>query len=283
MIRGTGFVVTFTALFWPTFSWMGERFSAPDSFYSHGWLIPMASGWLIWRRREALRAIPKSPSFKGVALLLACLGVHLAATDLRLGFVSGLAMVGTVWGWVWTVWGGRTLVALRLPLLFLLFMVPVPGILLIYASFKMKLFAAGLAANLLPFLGIPTVQAGSTLQVPGVNIVVDDTCSGLRSLISLIALSTLWTALMPPGSGRWQRWTLIAASIPIALGANLVRILGIVVLAVVYGPQAAEGFIHYGSGVVVFGCALAALLALSHGMQKWSPSFGNLPRSLSSP
>ena len=107
------------------------------------------------------------------------------------------------------------------------------------------------------------------IRVPGVSVVVDDTCSGLRSLISLIALSTLWTSLMPAGSKRWQKLTIVAASIPIALISNMVRILVLVLLSAIYGPQIAEGFIHYGSGFVVFGIALAALAWLSQRLSRF--------------
>ncbi len=153
---------------------------------------------------------------------------------------------------------------------FLLFMVPLPGIVLIAISFKMKLMAASFATTAIRLFGIPALQAGSTIQIPGVSVGVGDTCSGLRSLISLIALSTLWTSLMPPSSGRWQKLTLVAASIPIALAANMVRIVTLVLLSAIYGPQIAESFIHVGSGIVVFGIAMLALAWLSHFLQQWS-------------
>ena len=253
----------FIAVFWPTFSWMAERFDAADSFYSHGWLIPFASGWLIWQRREALRRVPGAPSFAGAAALAAALALHVVATWWRVGFISGFAMVFTVWALVWTLWGGPVWWRLRFPMLFLLFMVPLPGILLISISFYMKLAAAALATHVIGLMGIPATQAGSTIQVPNVSVIVDDTCSGLRSLISLIALSTLWTAVMPPSARVWHKLVIVAASIPIALAANMVRIVVLVLVASVYGPKAAEGFIHYGSGLVVFGVALLVLAGLS--------------------
>jgi exosortase len=253
----------FIAVFWPTFAWMAERFDAHDSFYSHGWLIPFASGWLIWQRRDRLPGRGAVPSYAGLTALALSLGLHVVATWWRIGFVSGFAMVFTVWSLVWTVWGWTVLRRLAFPLLFLLFMVPLPGVLLIAVSFYMKLAAASLATALINLFGMPAVQSGSTIQIPGVSVIVDDTCSGLRSLISLIALSTLWTALMPASSKLWQKLTVVAASIPIALAANMVRIILLVYIAAIYGAKAAEGFIHFGSGVVVFGVALLALGSLS--------------------
>jgi exosortase len=256
---GLVFLAAFALLFWPTFVWMAERFDAHDSFYSHGWLIPFASGWLIWQRRTRLNPAVTRPSFWGLTLLVPLLAIHTAATWWHIGCVSGCAMIGAVWALVWTLFGWSTLWTLRFPMLFLLFMVPLPGILLIAVSFKMKLLAAGLATSVIKLMGIPAIQAGSTIHVPGISVIVDDTCSGLRSLISLIALATLWTAVLPSSAARWHKLTIVAASIPISLAANMVRIIVLVLLSAIYGPKIAESFIHYGSGLVVFGVALAAL------------------------
>ena len=267
-----GFTLAFALVFWPVFMWMAERFNTHDSFYSHGWLVPVASAWLIWQRRERLRTTARQPSGWGLALLIPSLLVHGLANWLDLHVLSGLAMLGALWGLVWTCGGWRTLWNLRAPMLFLLFMVPLPSILLLAISFKMKLMAAWLAAKLVSFVGIPVTQAGSTLHLSGgLSVVVDDTCSGLRSLISLLALSTLWTSLMPPASARWKKLLLTASSMPIALIANMVRIVSLVILCAIYGPQVAAGFIHYGSGIVVFGVAILALAWLSRMLTRPVP------------
>ena len=266
VVYSLSFVALFVTVFWPTFVWMAQRFDAHDSFYSHGWLVPLASGWLIWQRRELLKAQHLRARFWGLALLTPSLLIHVAATWWTLHFVSGFAMLGAVWGLVWTLWGWQALWILRFPMLFLLFMVPLPSVLLIAISFKMKLFAATMATYVLKFIGVAALQAGSTIHVPGMSVIVDDTCSGLRSLISLIALSTLWTSLMPPSARRWQKLTIVGASIPISLVANMVRIVVLVLLSAIYGPRVAEGVLHYGSGVVVFGIALASLAWLSKSL-----------------
>lgn len=261
---GGALVAVFVSLFWPTFAWMAERFDASDSFYSHGWLIPFASAWLIWQRRAIFAQGDPQASYWGLSLLIPSMVIHVLASWLDIGFASGLAMLGAIWGLVWTLWGWRTLWTLRFPMLFLLFMVPLPGVLLIAVSFQMKLLAATLASHLLTFIGIPAQQAGSTIHVPGISVIVDDTCSGLRSLISLVALSTLWTSLLPRAARGWKKLAIIAASIPIALVANMSRILVLVLLSAIYGPKIADSFIHYGSGLVVFGIAIAALAWLGN-------------------
>lgn len=264
--RAAVFVAAFAVLFWPTFQWMAERFDRSDAFYSHGWLIPLASAWLIWLRRDRLSRLSPSPSFAGLFLLIPSAIIHVLASWWSVNVLSGFAMVAAVWGMVWTLWGWQTFQAVRGPLAFLLFMVPLPGILLVAVSFKMKLAAAAAVTWLLHLLGIPAAQAGSMIHVPGVTILIDDTCSGLRSLLSLVALATLWAAMLPARAARWHRLAVVAASIPIALAANIARILILVLLAIFAGTPAAEGFIHYGSGLVVFGVALLALAGLSRAL-----------------
>ena len=252
-------LAAFAALFWPTFGWMAERFNAPDSFYSHGWLAPLASGWLVWQRRERLARARLSPSFQGLWLLVPAVALHVMAVWARLHVVSGLMLVAAIWGLVWISWGAEALRLLRFPLAFLLFMVPLPGVLLIGISFYLKLAAAGLAAGVLRLAGIPALREGSLIRLPHLTMLVDDTCSGLRSLLSLAALATLWTSLLPPGIPMWKRITLVAAAIPVGLAANMARILALSLIALVWGRGAAEGFLHYGSGLVVFGIALVLL------------------------
>lgn len=257
--------------FWPTLRWMAERFDAHDSFYSHGWLIPLASGWLLWQRRAALSLVPRAASKQGFWLLVPALAVHVLATRFDVHVVSGFALWAALGGLVWTCWGQGALKTVRFPILFLIFMIPLPGVLLIAASFHMKLWAAAAATHVLQAMGLMATQAGSMIHLPSVTVIVDDVCSGLRSLISLLALAVLWTAVMP-AHRTWQRLTVVAAAIPIALVANIVRIVLLVLIAAIYGPKAAEGFIHYGSGFVVFLVALAGLAWLTHGLARWFPS-----------
>ena len=271
------FVAAFAVLFWPTLAWMAERFDAPDSFYSHGWLIPPSAAWLAWQRRDTLSRLTPRSSFWGLALLVPSTIIHVLASWWQVHFVSGFAMVASLWGLTWTCWGWSAVVALRFPLLFLLFMVPLPEVLLLSLSFQMKLLATTLATYLLHAVGVPALQEGSLIRMPGINVMVDDTCSGLRSLMSLVALATLWTAFMPacaagaagrPSAGRWRKLVMVASAVPIAVAANMVRIAFLSLIGLAFGLQAAEGFIHYGSGMVVFGIAFLALALLSRLLQR---------------
>ncbi len=249
--------------FWPTVQWMAERFTGIQSYYSHGWLIPFVVGWLIWQRRERLAQQAGRPSLAGLALLISSLLIHTLASWWDIGFASGFALVGAVAGLVWTFCGLDTLRVLSFPMAFLLFMVPLPSVVLVAMSFKLKLLAAWLATAALRGLGIAATQSGSLIHTPQVSVLVDDTCSGLSSLISLLALATLWASLFPPTVAKWRRGAVALAAIPIALAANMVRLLILALLAIRFGPKVAAGFVHYGAGLVVFAVALLALAGIS--------------------
>ena len=256
-------ILGFLFLFSPTFVWMVQRFEAADSYYSHGWLVPFASAWLIWNRRAELARLPLQSSYGGLLLLVPSVLLHIVAIWSRLHFISGFMLVTSVWGLVWTFWGRQAAWALRVPLAFLLFMVPLPGVVLIGASFHLKLAAAALAAKVLSLAGIAAVQEGSMIRLAHLTVIVDDACSGLRSLVSLVALATLWTTFLPAGTPAWRKLALAAASVPIALIANMIRILLLTLIALIWGVPASEGFVHYGSGIVIFGIALLVLAWLS--------------------
>ena len=257
-----GFLL-FVPLFWPTWRWMAERFDSVDSFYSPGWLVPLAVAWLVWQRRDALTVARWEPDGRGLWLLAPAVIVYILAVLLRVGVASGFAMLAALAGLIWTIAGYSVLRILRFPILFLFFMIPLPSIFLISVSFTMKLWAARIAAVIVGCMGIPAVQAGSMIRIPGVTIIVDDVCSGLRSLISLTALAVLWAwAVLPRSAARWQRWAIVACAWPIALMTNMVRIVLLILISAFYGAEAAQGYIHTASGLVVFGLATVLLAAV---------------------
>lgn len=248
-------------LFWPTFTWMAERFTVTNSDYSHGVLIPFVSAVLVWRKRQQLWALPRVPAWYGLPLFVAGVVVHLAALHWKVHFVTGFALLLVLTGAVAHVWGRTVLQACWFPLAFLVFMVPLPSVWLISLSFYLKLIAASVATAVVQWLGVPATHAGSIIQLPASTVVVDDTCSGIRSLISLLAVGALGAHVAVVRRG-WAKPLFVLAAIPVAWFANLVRIVGTVLGTFVYGPWFAEGWFHTASGMVVFGIGVGSLWAL---------------------
>jgi len=255
--------------FWPVFAWMYERWMAADSYTSHGLLIPFISGWFIYKDWPELQKMPRRPAWTGLLLLGASLIVFFLSGVLRIYFTSGFALLGCLAGML-AYWGGWAWVRrLWFPLLFLVFMLPLPEIAIARMNLVLKLFVTKAAVACADMTGVPVVMEGAKLHLESGNMVVGDVCSGLRSMVALVALGVLY-AYLYAGRSWLVRAALLAVVVPIAMVANMARIYLNIVFAHVFGQEllfrplfesSSTGpvDIHLLSGVVVFVVALGLL------------------------
>jgi EpsI family protein len=239
---------------------MVVRWDQPDSYYSHGWLVPLISAGLLWLRRKELAAARVRPCAWGLLVLASSLVLHLLATMLQVGFLSGFALVGVVAGLVLALLGKEVLWCVWFPIAFLFFMVPVPEALIEKVSFNMKLLAASVATAVVDGLGLAAVREGSYIRIPSGTVVVDDVCSGLKYLISLTAFGALYahiSSLRPS-----LKAVLFALSIPIAFVANVARLTIMVLVGYWWGIGATgKWYSHDVFGFALFAAAFAMLFA----------------------
>jgi exosortase len=174
-------------------------------------------------------------------------------------YLQRTSLIVVTAGLVLLLLGKSYLRALAFPIAFLLFMVPLPAIVVNTIAFPLQLFAAKTAAFCLFNFGIPVLREGNVIALAGTTLEVAEACSGIRSLQALLALGTVYAYFTQ--SSMWKRWTLVLLSIPIAIVANAFRVSGTGVLAHFWGPQAAEGFYHTFSGWLIFLVAFVLLLA----------------------
>ncbi|MBI4436475.1 MAG: exosortase/archaeosortase family protein [Candidatus Omnitrophica bacterium] len=246
-----------TFAYFPTIVWMVDRWSAKDSYFGHGFLIPFVSLYLVWRKRKEIATIVPSPSRWGLPLLITGLLVHLVSALIKVYFTSAFSILLTVTGLVLFLWGKKMLRAAAFPIIFLLFMVPFPLVVVGTATVRLKLFAAMCATHVLHAIGFPALQKGHLIYMKNAVVAVEDPCSGLRSLLSLLTLGVLFAYLKQASFPRKTLFFL--SSIPIAMIANIVRIILLAGIADIYGVEAALKFFHDFSGFVVFGLALGGL------------------------
>jgi exosortase len=227
--------------------------------YSHGFLIPFVAIFLIYLDRERLGKVPSEPSRWGVAL------VGAGAIFISLGTLSGLdflrqiSILFLIGGIVASFWGTAMLSALRFPILYLLFMIPLPYILYNAVAFPLQMMAARGASGILNGIDIPVFREGNIIHLPHISLGVVQACSGIKSLISLLAISVL---VMKVLHLRGMTGVLFALSaIPVAVVANMVRIAATGILGSFVNPALAEGFFHLFSGWVVFLFAFLVLMA----------------------
>lgn len=236
--------------------WMVERWWE-SAYYGHGFLIPIISGYLIWRLRERLWQLPREDFNWGIVIVAGSLVVHLAASFADVHFPSGFALVGTVFGLV--VWlGGRAWGRMLIfPVGFLAFMVPLGRILVEQAAGPLQLLSAQLGGQAVAMIGGMVTIEGTLIGTPIYTFEVAIPCSGLKSTIAMTALAALFAYLVV--APRWKKLVLFACAFPVALLANTARIFVTVILGTTVGPAAAEGFFHSVSGIIVFLFGLAGL------------------------
>ncbi len=248
-------------VFIPVYSNLFYRFNARDSYYSHGFLIPLVVGYLVFRKRKALSAIEPKSSLLGLLVFILGLGLYLISLVLKVNFTSYLSIPIVITGILLYLKGVKFTKALAFPICFLIFMLPLPKVMIVGISFKLKIFAASAAAWLGNLINIKSSLHGSTIYYPGGTLVVGDPCSGLRSLISFVALGALFTQFSK--AVLWRKLSLFVSAVPIALISNFVRITFLLWFSFVYGKKAASGFVHDFSGYMVFVLGFLGLVLVS--------------------
>ena len=249
-------LVLLTVGYFRTFHTLGRSWYH-NANYSHGFLIFPVFLFLVWRIRRELAETPLAPSWAGLVPLLA--GVLLQVVGLRgdVAIFQGWSFVLVAVGLVW-IWFGRTILRrLAFPLAFLLFMVPLFSWFINDLSFRLKTIAAFGSVHLARAFGAEVTRQGMDLYLPTGMMTIEGACSGLNSLVALMALASLF-AYMGTGS-TVRRVVLFFCSIPVALTANIVRITSLCVYAAVTNTERATGLFHDIGGFVLFSVALLLL------------------------
>ncbi len=233
----------------------------PDA--SHGFIVPLFAGYLIWQQRHKLAAMPARPSWVGLLIISAALGTLVIGVLGAELFLSRCSLVLALGGLVVYFFGWQFFRAVAFPWIFLFFMIPPPAIIFNQITFSLQILASQLAKESLTFVGVPVLLEGNVLKLPAMPLEVADACSGIRSLISLGVVSIIYGYLAE--SRNTIRVALAAASIPLAVSANAARIMGTGIMVQYWDPDKALGFFHTFSGWVVFMIAMALLLG-AHGL-----------------
>ena len=252
--------IIFIIAYFPIFNWMWDRWFVADSYYSHGILVPFVTIFFIWQMKDELKAITPKKSRIGIALILCGLFIYLLSSILRIYFTAGFSMLVVLYGMVLLFWGKEIFSKIAFPLAFLVFMVPIPEVAVVNISFRLKLFAAQVATVLLNNMRIPAIRDGSVIKMRTSQVVVDDVCSGLRSLISLTALGSIFAYMMK--DKMFKRVLLFLSTIPIAILTNVCRVIILASVSEIWGTEYIEGFIHDATGYMVFGLAFILLYAV---------------------
>lgn len=249
------------AAYIPTFIWMWDRWMAKESYYGHGILIPLVSLYFVWQRRELLRKAKVSSQMKGLFIVALGLFVHIICALLKVYFLSGFSFIFVLYGLVLFFFGKEVASHLIFPIFFLLAMIPLPLVLIGNLTVKLKLFAAQCATFLLNRIGFTSIQDGNIIRMPNSFVTVGAPCSGLRSLIALLTLGLIFAYAMRVS--YIKKGLFLLSAVPIAILANILRIMMLAIVNDLYGEKAVSGFFHDFSGFLVFAFAFAGLFIVN--------------------
>jgi EpsI family protein len=242
-----------------------------DEDYSHGLILPVVSAYLLWTDRGRLFALWKRErrgSFSVFALLLMLIGVAAvsAGSITQILYLSWAGVFPLVIGFLGLTLGWRQAAPLLAPVLLLFMAKPIPDSLVPILFFPLQVFAAKVSAQVLELLDVPVYLVGNIIEIPGMRLMVEEACSGIRSLMALLTVACIVMLIVP--LGFLSKLFIFFVSVFTAVALNVFRVALTGILAHFYDPSAATGFFHEFSGMVVFGVGLVIVYGLASLLTK---------------
>jgi exosortase len=231
-----------------------------DSNYSHGFLVPIVSGYLLWQKRAELKDIPRHIDSRGMIPVLLGLLLFILGNGAAEYFTVRFSFVLTLFGLVYFLMGPQLIRKAWFELFFLLFMIPIPYVIYFSATFPMQLLASKITAGVLNLIGMGVVRQGNIIHIPGYSLEVAEACSGMRSLVSLLALGALYAYLTQRRFSA--KLILFLSTIPIAVTANVFRVFVTSLLAYTVSNQVTQEPLHTIMGLSVFIVAFILLFVV---------------------
>jgi exosortase len=226
-----------------------------DPNFSHGFFVPAFSLFVLWQERAQILRRTRRPSSWGLFIIVLALAVFVVGVLGAELFLSRVSLLLLIAGLVIFFCGWDFFRGVLFPWAILILMIPIPAIVFTQITFPLQMLASRVAALLLPVAGVPVLREGNVIYLPAMPLEIAEACSGIRSLLSLTTLAIIYGYLVE--RRLWVRIALAIASIPIAVAANSLRIVGTGLLVQYWDPDKAEGFFHTFSGWLVFVVSLA--------------------------
>jgi exosortase D (VPLPA-CTERM-specific) len=233
---------------------------ATDDNYSHGFVIVPIALYFAWHRRNRLRNTAFSPSNLGLLIVAGSLAVLVLGVLGNELFLTRISILGILSGTIVFLYGWRHLGILAFPIAFLVLMVPIPRIVFDQVVFPLQLLASRLAEMILAGLNFPAVREGNLIVLGSTTIEVAEACSGIRSLITLLTLATVYGYIVDQRTS--VRIALIIGMFPVAIVANGFRVAATALAAHYYGVKTAEAFFDKFSGWILFAIAFVLMSCL---------------------
>jgi exosortase len=254
--------VLFLGLYAPTVVWLWGRWTMSVWHNAHGLLIPFVVAYFAYQELDARRHLPARSSAWGFALLVPAMLLQALDAGMHTELLSAVSLVVAIPGLSLLFLGGERTRAIAFPLAFLAFALPIPLALTEHIHLVLRHIVADGTAALVPLLGVPVFQEGTTLHLAPGPVQVADACSGFSTLYAAVAVAFL-TAYSTPSTARRALVLLVAA--PLAILSNVLRVTFLVLMVVWSGAEVLESWIHPASGMATFALALPIIFWLGGG------------------
>lgn len=222
--------------------------------YTHAFFIlPVSLGLVFWKRRELAEAFAATKKKFGTpSLIIFVFGALLYLFGWRQDYmmISTFALIPFLYGFVGFIYGKKVQRLLLFPILYLLLLVPPPFALLDRVTLPLRYISAFGVEEIFRLFNFPIQREGLGYVIEGHQMMIDEACSGFRSLITMFSLGLVYVYTIR--SKIIKKAVLVSSIIPLAIMGNIIRVMAISLIGVYFGQKAAEGFMHSFSGVVIF-------------------------------
>jgi exosortase B len=260
-------LVGFLALYTPTYYGLATGLWT-NSDQGHGPIILMVVLYLFWQNRDSFKKIDSTKTSEifgglvfGLGLICYILGrsqdIYILDIGSQVFVLSGLILI---------IYGLPALKASWFPLFFLLFMIPLPGVIIDAVTLPMKIAVSIVTEFVLYNIGYPIARSGVILQIGQYQLLVADACAGMHTLISLEALGLLYLNIVKHDSA-FRNITLALLIIPISFTANVIRVIALTLITYYFGDEVGQGFVHGFAGMVLFVVALSLIMSVDSLIQ----------------
>jgi exosortase len=265
--------IGFAALAVPTLFSLADQ-SWSREFGAYGPIVLVTGIWLLWRQVPEIREAgePGSP-WLTAPVLIAALAIYAFGRAYDFLTLETAGVYGAGIAILQSQLGAKILLKHWFPLLYLAFAIPLPGSVLDDLTAPLKQLVSLAATDWLHVFGVPVARQGVTIFVAQYQLLVEDACSGMNSLVGLIAVSLLYIYLMR-GSNWLYSLTLTLFVVPIAIGANIFRIMVLILLTYFFGNEVAQGILHFTAGMLLFATALVCVFGVDRLIAYVIPRLG---------
>jgi exosortase D (VPLPA-CTERM-specific) len=255
-----------TLMFAHTFAYLYGQWQAEE--YSHGFLIPLVSAYLIWQRRRQLEQMPFTGSWAGAGVVALGIALYFIGSLASITTVDAYALVLAIGGSMLAVMGWQAFRIVLVPVLLLFLMNPIPGFFYNNLAFDLQLLSSKIGVLVIRLFGVSVFLEGNVIDLGSYKLQVAEACSGLRYLFPLVTLGVIIGYLYR--ARTWKRWVVMLSTIPITVMMNSFRIGVIGVLVDRFGIEQAEGFLHEFEGWVIFLVCFALLFLECWALARWA-------------